>query len=166
MGLIQVGVIIGAHGIKGDVKIKCFLEDPKNLKTYSPFQSQDGDIFKVLSARILKLPTGVAQLQGITNRNQAEALVGTELWMEDSKLPNLEANTFYVHDLLGAQVFNEEGFPLGPIVSIQNYGAGDLLEIKLPQETVLVPFHHDWVIEADIEAKTLVILQEYLDQFL
>lgn len=101
----------------------------------------------------------LAAVDGINDRNEAEKLRSTELWIDREKLPrNNSANEFYVADLIGLSVYDETGQLTGKIIAVENFGAGDLLEIK-PQgaASFYLPFTKDGLIDIDIKAGTLTI---------
>ncbi len=109
----------------------------------------------------------IASLKGVADRNEAEALKGTELFVARQKLPKLKTNETYAHDLMGLDVVLENGSTLGRLVAMPNYGAGDLLEVAVDgnSETVLIPFTNAFVPQDDFsDGKIMVILPEgYLD---
>lgn len=156
---VVLGVITGPHGIRGEVKLKSFTADPRAIATYGPLGL--GDTGRQAKVRALK-PQGdllIASLEGIADRNAAEALKGVELHVARSALPAAEADELYQADLIGLPVFLPNGDAVGTVVSIPNYGAGDLLEIAMPgrRQTVLVPFVEAMVPTVDTEAGRIVI---------
>jgi 16S rRNA processing protein RimM len=165
-GHVLVGVIVGAHGIKGEVKLKSFTSDPSSICRYGPMQTKSGQIFEI--TKIKPARDGfIATLKGVTDRNQSELLRGLELFVAREKLPQLNATEAYAHDLLGSDVLREDGSLLGKLVGMPNYGAGDLLEIELPEstETVLVPFTNAFVPQTDFTSGriTVILPDGYLD---
>lgn len=126
--LIPVGVILGAHGIRGEVKIKSFTADPKSFASYGPLTTSDGRSFEIAKSK----PASdhfICTLKTVTDRNQAEALKGIELLVAREKLPKLPDGEFYLSDLKDKELM-ADGKSLGPIVGFQNYGAGDLMELQ------------------------------------
>ncbi len=157
---IVVGRIGAAHGIKGEVRVKSFTARPLDVASYSPVEAADGRRFTILSAR----PAGaspdmlVVRFQGIDERNQAEALNGIELTVPRERLPEPEADEFYHADLIGLAAVTPSGAPLGTVVAVPNYGAGDLLEIAPPKgPALLVPFTRAVVPEIDLSAGRVVV---------
>ena len=128
---ILLGRIAGAHGIRGEVLIKTFTEAPENIGAYGPLSDASGTrTFKIKSVRAT--PKGVvARLAGVDDRNAAEALKGIELYVERARLPAAAEGEFYHADLIGLTAVDGDGKPIGEIVAVQNFGAGDLLEIRL-----------------------------------
>ncbi len=163
---VLVGVIVGAHGIKGEVKLKSFTSDPASVGRYGPLLNKAGQIIEITKLK----PAGdgfIASLKGVTDRNQSELLQSTELFVARENLPKLKTSETYAHDLLGADVVLEDGTPLGKLIAMPNYGAGDLLEVELAGsiETVLIPFTNAFVPQTDFTSgKITVVLPEgYLD---
>ncbi len=157
---ILLGHIAGAHGIRGEVLIKTYTEAPENVGAYGPLSDESGTrTFNLKSARAT--PKGVvARLQGVDDRNAAEALKGIALYIERDRLPAAADGEFYHADLIGLAAVDSDGKPLGEIVAVQNYGAGDLLEIRLEgsSKTELVPFTDATVPEVDIAARRVVVI--------
>lgn len=157
---ILLGHIAGAHGIRGEVLIKTYTEAPENVGAYGPLCDESGTrTFNLKSARVT--PKGVvARLQGVDDRNAAEALKGIALYIERERLPAAADGEFYHADLIGLAAVDRDGKPLGEIVAVQNYGAGDLLEIRLAgaSRTELVPFTDAAVPEVDIAARRVVVI--------
>ena len=157
---ILLGHIAGAHGIRGEVLIKTYTEAPENVGAYGPLSDEGGTrTFNLKSARATSKGV-VARLQGVDDRNAAEALKGIALYIERERLPAAADGEFYHADLIGLAAVDGDGTPLGEIVAVQNYGAGDLLEIRLAgaSKTELVPFTDAAVPEVDIAARRVVVI--------
>ena len=160
--LFCAAVIASAHGVRGDVRVKCFLEDPTLLKTYSPFLNEKGEesykIEKVLSQDKDSL---IVSLQGITDRNQAELLKGEKLMLSSESLPKLAEDTFYHRELIGLSVKSPQGQPLGMVNALYNFGAGELLEVKtLSGDLQMIPFTRDIVPEVNTKQGDLILSEE------
>jgi 16S rRNA processing protein RimM len=125
--LILIGRITGAHGIRGAVKIKSLAANPADIAKYGPLQTPSGSTLEILRMKLAN-DEFIADLKDIKDRNAAEALKGTDLFISRESLPKPEAGEFYLHDLVGKQVLTE-GKTLGTVTSIENYGAGDLIEL-------------------------------------
>ena len=122
---VVLAAIIGAHGVTGEVRLKLFTDD---LKRY-PTLSAGTRVFTLKSIR--PGPNGaVARIAEVTDRNAAEALRGTELTVPRSSLPQLTEGEYYHADLLGQDAVSTNGEALGRIVAVENFGAGDLIEIE------------------------------------
>ena len=127
---VLVGVIVGAHAIKGEVKLKSFTSDPLSIGRYGPLRSSLGQVFEITKLKPAR-DDFIASLKGVGDRNAAEALKGVELFVAREKLPKLKIQEAYAHDLMGLDVVLENGTTLGKLVGMPNYGAGDLLEVAV-----------------------------------
>ena len=148
---IQMAVIGAAHGIKGEVRVKTFTGDPLALGAYGPLHAKDGRSFEVTSIR----PAGtvvVVRFKGINDRSAAEALAGTDLFIDRSMLPDDgEEDEFYHADLIGLSVRDGDGAVIGKVDAVHNFGGGDMLELTFGgRKGVLVPFTQAAVPEVSI----------------
>ncbi len=148
---VHMAVIGAAHGIRGEVRVKTFTGDPLALGNYGPLYSSDGRSFEVLDIR----PAGavvVVRFKGVADRTAAEALNGTELFIDRSALPDDgEEGEFYHTDLVGLAVRDENDQTLGKITAVQNFGGGDILEFTHGgTKGVLIPFTRAAVPEVDV----------------
>ena len=163
---VLVGVIVGAHGIKGEVKLKSFTSEPMSIGRYGPLQSSSGQQFEIAKLKPAK-DDFIVSLKNVNDRNEAETLKGVELFVARGKLPKLKTHEAYAHDLMGLDVVLENGSKLGKLVAMPNYGAGDLLEVAVDgnSETILIPFTNTFVPQNDFASgKIVVVLPEgYLD---
>jgi 16S rRNA processing protein RimM len=156
---ILLGKIIAPHGLKGEVKIKSFTEDPLDVASYGLVTVRDGRRFRLENAR-LQGEIVIATVKGISDRNAAEALKGLELHVERDDLPDADSDSgeFYQADLIGMAVFDDKGTQLGSIIGFQDFGAGDLIEVELPSgATGLVPFADSMVPIVDMEESRIVL---------
>jgi 16S rRNA processing protein RimM len=136
--LILLGRITDAHGIRGAVKIKSFTTDPKAIASYGTLQTGDGRSVDILRMKLAN-DVFIADLKDIKDRNAAETLKGQDLLIARDKLPAADESEIYLVDLVGQSAVHD-GSILGSIVGIQNFGAGDLLEIDTgAKDTLLVP---------------------------
>jgi 16S rRNA processing protein RimM len=159
-GRILLGRITGAHGIRGELLIATFTAAPESIGAYGPLSDKDGRrIFEVQSARATAKGV-VARVKGVADRNGAEALKGVELYVERERLPAAGEGEFYHTDLIGLAAVDRTGNPIGEIVAVRNFGAGDLVEIRLTglSKTELVPFTDDAVPEIDIAARRAIVV--------
>jgi len=138
---IQMAVIGAAHGIKGELRVKTFTGDPLALADYGPLYAKDGRAFEIAAIRPAN-EVVVVRFKGVADRNAAEALTGTELFVDRSALPDDgDEGEFYHADLVGLAVRDETGAPVGKVFAVQNYGGGDILEIQYQgRKGVLIPF--------------------------
>ena len=150
---------IGApHGVRGAVKLWTFTEDPLAVKSYGPLATKDGArSFEVATAREAKGHL-VATLKGIATREDAERLNGIELYIAREKLPATDENEYYHADLIGLAAVNTADEPIGRVLAIHNFGAGDIIEIAPPQgATLLLPFTNAVVPTVDLANGRVVI---------
>ncbi|ULL01443.1 ribosome maturation factor RimM [Bradyrhizobium sp. I71] len=156
--LVCVARIGAAHGVRGAVKLWTFTEDPFAVRRYGPLLSRDGKRqFEVATAREAKDHL-VATFKGVTTRDEAERLNGIELYVPRDKLPATDADEYYHTDLIGLAAVTTDGEPLGRVVAIQNFGAGDIIEIAPPKgPTLLLPFSNAVVPEVDLAGGRVVI---------
>jgi 16S rRNA processing protein RimM len=162
---VCVARIGAAHGVRGAVKLWTFTEDPFAVKRYGPLSTKDGARqFEVTDAREAKGHL-VATLKGVTTREGAERLNGVELYVAREKLPATEQDQYYHADLIGLAAVTTADQPLGRVVAIHNFGAGDIIEIAPPQgATMLLPFTNAVVPTVDLKAGRVVIeLPEEID---
>ena len=158
--MVLVGAITGAHGIRGEVKLRSFTADPAAIASYSPLETAKGT--KVEIAKLRPQKDGfIAILRGVADRNAAEALRGTELFVPRERLPEPEDDEVYVHDLIGLAVHLADGSRLGEIVDVVDYGAGDLIDVRIDgrRDTVLIPFADQYVLATE-EDRIVVDLPE------
>ncbi|MCF8503608.1 MAG: ribosome maturation factor RimM [Caulobacter sp.] len=127
--MIAVGRVAGAFGVRGEVRITAFTQEPLALARFRELKRQDGSPgLTVLSARDAKGGI-VCRCQGVETKEQADALRGLRLFIPREALPAPDDDEFYLADLIGLSVVNAEGETLGAIKSVQDFGAGDILEI-------------------------------------
>ena len=158
--LICLAKIVAAHGIKGEVKIKTFTLAPKDVFSYGALSNKEGTRLFELTFKGLQKGLLRAKIKGIETRNDAEGLVGTELFISRDKLPELQNDTFYQADLIGADVLDAKtASKIGKVVGIFNFGAGDILEIKFDdvKQTEMLPFNNDYVPNVDVQNKTVSV---------
>lgn len=164
---ICLGAFAGAHGVKGDAKIKTFTEAPENIAAYGPVESEDGARkFTLKITKVLKDDMVLARAPEITSREDAESLKGVRLYIERSALPPAEEDAFYLEDLVGLQAQDETGAPAGVVKAVYNFGADDLIEISdMPnvKGVRLIPFSRAAVPEIDLEAGLITIARVYID---
>ena len=155
---ILLGAVIGAHGLKGEVKVKTFTETPDRLGAYGPLHAKDGRVFVVDEVRVTASDGAVVRLEGVTDRSAAEALKGLELFVARAALPQAEAEEFYHADLVGLRAEDEAGRLIGHVRGIHNFGAGDVLDIQKPDGSeALLPFTREFVPVVDVAAGRIVI---------
>lgn len=158
-GLVLLGRIAGAHGIRGEVRINSFTAAPEDVAAYGELTDGRGRAFVIERLRPVKGTAVAAQLQGVRDRTAAEALHGTELFVERAKLPEPDEDEWYYEDLIGLEAVTGEGELAGRVLAVQNFGAGDLLEIRRTnaRETLFVPFTKAAVPVVDVKGRRIVI---------
>jgi 16S rRNA processing protein RimM len=159
MSRICVAQIGAAHGVRGEVRLKPFTEDPLSVTRYGALESEDGTRrFEIEAVRPAK-DMLVARLKGVTDRNAAEALTNIRLYVAREKLPRAEADEFYYADLIGLKAQKQNGETVGTVKAIHNFGAGDLIEIE-PQgggATLMWPFDEATVPVVDVAGGSIVV---------
>jgi 16S rRNA processing protein RimM len=156
---ICVARIGAAHGVRGAVKLWTFTEDPLAVQGYGPLMTKDGARqFEIATAREAKDHL-VATFKGIATRNDAEKLNGIELYIAREKLPATDDDEYYHADLIGLAAVNAADEPLGRVIGIHNFGAGDIIEIAPAKggATMLLPFTNAVVPTVDIAGGRVVI---------
>lgn len=138
--MVLMGAIIGAHGVKGEVKVKSFAAEPAAIAAYGALADKAGRSFELAlvgRASPRKAPGGkgqdilIARIKGVGDRNAAEALKGVELFVARDRLPAVaDAEEFYLADLIGLAAFDRDGRPMGRVVGVDNFGAGDVLSLE------------------------------------
>ncbi len=155
---ICVGAIAGAFGVRGEVRLKSFTAVPEDIALYAPLETEDGaQSFSVKVTRQIK--NGLAaRLSGITTKEAADALRGTQLFVPRDRLPSLPDDEFYHADLIGLTVTDTGGASLGKVIAVQNNGSDDLLELSAPgqKQTVLLPFTKAIVPTVDLSQGRIV----------
>lgn len=158
---IQLGVIGAAHGIKGEVRVKTFTEDPLALGQYGVLMTEDGASLTVRSVRQAKTVV-IVRFKEVQDRNAAELLNGKAVFVERDALPDtLDEEEFYHTDMMGLPVQDETGEAIGHVLALHNFGAGDMLEVR-PRigPSVFIPFTKLAVPTVDIKAGFITIDRE------
>ena len=156
---IQVGKIVQAHGIKGLVKIKLFGDNPALLQEHDIFRDGAGETPIKITLKNAMGKYWLAEIENTPDRNAAEELRGTVLWMDRDHLPPTEEDEYYVEDLVGCKTYDTEGQHIGKIIAVQNFGAGDLLEVKpLEGESYYIPFTKEYAPAVDLDNQRLTII--------
>ena len=157
-GTVCLGRIVGAHGVRGIVRIKSHTANPDDLTAYGALSDEAG------TRRLTVTVTGhvkglvLARVEGIDDRDAAEALRGTDLYVPRAALPPTEGEEYYHVDLLGLRAESEDGTALGRVSAVHDHGAGPIVEIQPPDgPSTLVPFTREHVPAIDIEAGRMVV---------
>lgn len=154
---VLLGVVIGAQGLKGEVKVKTFTQSPDKLGAYGPLHTKDGKRFRATFLRETK-DGAVVALEGVNGRTAAEALKGVELFVPRTALPKEDADEFYHADLIGLRAEDTEGRAMGTVRALHNFGAGNVIElVRDDGDEVFLPFTREVAQQIDIEGGRIVI---------
>ena len=155
---VLLAVVIGAQGLQGAVKAKIFTATPDALTRYGALHDGAGRAFEITAFRPGKPGEAVMSFAGVADREAAQALKGTELFIARAALPPPGQDEFYHADLIGLEAQDVEGRVLGKVAAIHNYGAGDVIEIVRPDgDSVLLAFTADNVPTIDIANGRIVV---------
>ena len=162
--LICIAEITGSHGVKGAMKLRVYLENPEDLKTYMPLLKEDGTSFpfKIIQSG----PKGILiQSPEAVDRTQADILKGMKLFIPRDRLQSLPEEEYYHTDLVGCEVRDQTGKVRGQVKAVLNYGAGDILEVSLGgiRESLLILFRKEFVLDVHIKEKYIVVDATFLD---
>lgn len=160
-----MGEVVGAHGVKGLVRVRSFTAEPEAIAAYGALRDERGRRL-VLEAIGRAKGAVLVRIEGVVDRTQAEALKGTRLYVDRAALPAIEeAETYYHADLIGLRAETAEGRALGRVTAVHDFGAGDVLEIEQapaagrgPGESLMVPFTRETVPQVDLPAGRVVVL--------
>jgi len=156
--LICIAAIAGAFGVKGEVRIKSFTDDPAACLTYGPLMNETGEIVLTpLKSRPVKGGFAITTKE-VKTREQAESLKSTKLYIRRSSLPDADEDEFYYSDLIGMTVETADGDKKGRIKAIHDFGSGDVLEIQTPgKKDWYHPFTKDAVPVVDVKSGKVII---------
>jgi 16S rRNA processing protein RimM len=161
---ILVGRFGAPHGVRGELRLQSFTQDPAAIATYGPLSGGKAgtalQLFTIKSLRAVKDNLFVVRVAGVEDRNAAEALTNVELFISREALPPPDENEFYLADLIGLAVVDEAGAIVGSVVAVPNYGAGDILEIAPAGggENLLMPFTKAVVPVIDFTARRVTVV--------
>jgi 16S rRNA processing protein RimM len=158
-GMICIGAIAGSFGVSGEVRLKSFCSEPTDIASYGPLFSEDGNReFHITLTRPVAGGLG-ARIQGVTTKEQADALRGTSLHVPRDRLPALPDDEFYHTDLIGLDAYDPGGELIGKVTAIYNHGAGDIVEISpiRHKSALLLPFTTAIVPNVDLTAGRIVV---------
>lgn len=155
---VLLGVVGGAHGLKGECRVRSFTDSPVDLGAYGPLFDAEGNRYTVKSARLQKNVV-VVRFVEVEDRNHAGRLNGRELFIDRSALPEPdESDEFYLGDLVGLAVETVSGASVGTVVAFHDFGAGDIVEIKPPEgPTVMIPFSEAAVPKIDADRGVMIV---------
>ncbi|WP_371169970.1 ribosome maturation factor RimM [Aliiroseovarius sp. 2305UL8-7] len=155
---ICVGAIAGAFGVKGELRVKSFCSDPEAIGEYSPLWSEDGSrTFELTLIQPIKSGFS-ATIDGVTTKEDGDALKGVRLFANRDALPSLPDDEYYHADLIGLEVLDTGGTSLGRVSAVHNHGAGDVLEVQGPglKNGALLPFTLEAVPTVDLSSGRII----------
>lgn len=157
---VLLGKIVGVHGIRGEVKLESYTEPRTQIFRYLPWRlrSASGETTMAQCRGRAQGKGIVAELAGVADRDAAVALVGTEIWVARSALPDPGPGEYYWHDLEGLEVVTTEGTPLGTVSHLIATGANDVLVVRDAERERLVPFvSDDFVKDVDLAGGRITV---------
>lgn len=156
---VCVAAIAGPIGLRGELRVKGFTAEPAAIGDYGPLSGEDGRVFELEVVRPLKGDLVVARIAGVSDRDAAEALKGTRLYVARAALPPPEPEEYYHADLIGLDVVDRSDRQFGVVHAVHDFGAGDVIEVLTPtgRQPVLLPFTRELVLEVDLDRHRLVI---------
>jgi 16S rRNA processing protein RimM len=164
-GNVLLAAVMGAQGLKGEVKVKTFTQSPEALRAYGVLHDANGKTYEITAFRTAKPGEAVIAFKGIGNRETAEALRGTQLFVTRGKLPVTGADEFYHADLIGLEAFDAEGRLVGKVAAIHNFGASDVIEIASANgDGIMLAFTKETVPVIDIAGGRIEIAVPEYDE--
>ena len=157
-GRLLVGVVVGAQGLGGLMRVKSFTHNPADLAAYGPVEDEAGE--RRLALKVTGAAKGVVivRASGIADRNQAEAMKGAKLYVRRTALPAVDEDEFYASDLVGLVAVREDGTALGRVKAVHDFGAGEVLELEGLGAALMLPFTRDVVPVVDIAKGRIVVV--------
>ncbi|WP_338550066.1 ribosome maturation factor RimM [Roseovarius phycicola] len=156
---ICIAAIAGAFGVRGEVRLKAFTATPEDVAAYGAVTTEDAaQSFTITLSGQTTKGALIARLSGIATKEQAEALKGTRLYVDRTRLPNLPDDEYYHADLIGLEVYDTGGTLLGTVKSVLNHGASDILEVLVPglPAPALLPFTLEAVPTVDLTTGRII----------
>jgi 16S rRNA processing protein RimM len=152
-------VIVGVKGLRGEVRIKSFTEEPGDVAAYGPLAASDGRTVTLSVVNVLE-DVVIGKIEGIADRTAAEALKGLELFVDRAVLPETPADTYYHADLIGLVVETTAGERVGKVSAFHNFGGGDVMEVTAEgrSDTGFLPFTADLIAAVDVAGGKVVIV--------
>ena len=156
---IVVGTLAGAFGVHGEVRLKSYCAQPEAIAAYAPLYDGEGRAYATIRLTGQAKGAFTARVSGISTREEAEALKGTDLYADRDRMPSPDEDEYYYSDLIGLAVVDTGGAELGVVKAVFDHGAGDLLEIQrtVGGESVLLPFTRANVPTVDTGAGRIVV---------
>ena len=155
---VVIAVVGAPHGLRGEVRVKSYTENPMAVGDYGPLLGADGKTYRIKALRPVKDDIIIARLESVADRTAAEAITNLVLSVARGQLPPVEDDDeFYHADLVGLSVLDESGQVIGQVIGLMNFGAGDMLDIKLnrPGPSALLPFTKAFVPTIDLAQRVI-----------
>lgn len=155
---ILIGEITTAHGIKGYVKVRAYVEDETLLEHSGVHDAEIGGKPVHITLKSGVKSSWIAEVKGVIDRNEAETLRGTKLYLERDVFPDTDEGEYYVEDLKGLRVIDKDGKEIGTVLDVDNFGASDIIDIKpLSGPSFYIPFTDETVLGVDFDAGTVTV---------
>lgn len=156
---VCVGAVAGAFGVRGEVRLKSFCSDPEAIFGYGPLIAEGAEQTRTVTLTRRVKGAFACRMSEVSSREQAEALKGTRLYVPRDRLPELPDDEFYHADLIGLDVMDTGGTRIGRLSSVDDHGAGDVLEISGPglAQPILLPFTRDHVPTVDLTSGRIIV---------
>lgn len=154
---ICIGQILGAHGVRGQARLASFTQNVEDVASYGPLMDEKGKRSFEIRLGAWNKTHFICTLSGVATREEAEALKGTRLFVERSKLPQPASGEYYWADLIGLEARLASGEVYGKVLDMKNYGAGDIIEISRAGGAELLPYNKEVVKDVQVDKGYLVI---------
>ncbi|NQY40094.1 MAG: 16S rRNA processing protein RimM [Henriciella sp.] len=157
--LVTIGVILGAHGVRGDVRVKSFTAEPEAVFEYAPFLSEQGEVLIDPEAVRTGKDHFIVSPKKKRQKEDWDGMKGDKLYVPRDVLPEVDEDEFYIEDLVGLDVYAGGETPLGRVKAVLNHGASDLIEIQVSgrPKPVLIPFTFEDVPTVDLALGRIVV---------
>jgi 16S rRNA processing protein RimM len=151
---VLLGIVAAPHGVRGLVRIRSFTEDPMAVAGYGPLSDESGKKRFTVEALSASRGAVLARIDGVADRNAAEALRGVKLYVERSVLPETSEKEWYEADLIGLPAVGKDGRDWGKVVAFHDFGAGSVMELS---GGAMLPFTDEAVPEIDVEGGKVIV---------
>lgn len=161
--MIVVGEVTSTHGVRGDLKIRSFTDNPEQIKNYDQLYDKDIKPVQLTFKRHLNANMFIGHIQAVDNKENAVLFQGQFLYIHKSQRPKIQDDECYLSDLINCQVILEQK-EIGQIVAFHDFGAGIFLDIKINNERKIgtLPFNKDAILDVDLKKQTITIAKNYL----
>lgn len=140
----------GAHGVRGELRLRSFTDDPVSIFRYKPLTDEKGERVFALTRKGIGKDAFIVSVAGVADRDAADAMKGVKLFVERAQLPKAKKNQYYEADLIGMTVHDAGGVNYGRVLAVHDYGAGPFLEIGTgKKDSFMLPFTNACVPEVD-----------------